>query len=85
MFGAVRLRAGKPLRSNRSLHPAAPDVVVRERKTALQDCGLVLKAPKRLQNCITFYYLQDNPKEKPRSGAFAEPSDGLEPSTPSLP
>jgi hypothetical protein len=40
----------------------------------------------RLGAWPTFGNMQVDPREKaPISGAFAEPSDGLEPSTPSLP
>jgi len=41
---------------------------------------------KGLHTYRTLWIVQMHPKEKtPLCGAFAEPSDGLEPSTPSLP
>jgi hypothetical protein len=41
---------------------------------------------KVLHTHINLHPVQVNPKDKaPICGAFAEPSDGLEPSTPSLP
>src|SRR5206468_10591147 len=47
---------------------------------------LNLKAPQRLHTRRTVAFVQVKAEQKaPLCGAFAEPSDGLEPSTPSLP
>ena len=94
-FGGLRLRSGTSIIARRlpkRLEHAARAALssrlggVTACRTALTAAFRIWELHKRLHIHRTLEYVQVPSTEKvPISGAFAEPSDGLEPSTPSLP